>query len=116
MHFLIKPIAFEPALVCGIFWNNAQMIHCYQKCQQNQFLGDHESFHTSIASQCSLAQQIFHSFVVLFKCSKDMFFDQSDLVVFAHVGRMWKRISMHNLKRPKCRFQLLAMGEKRQGI
>jgi hypothetical protein len=62
-------------------------------------------------------QQIFYTFVGVFQLFRRHVFEhQTDSVVFAHVGRMGKRISMHNLKRPKCTFQLLAMGEKRQAI
>ncbi len=92
------------------------MIHCYQKCQQNQFL--HESWIIShlhpfpipnVVWLCKFSTLLW----VFFKCSKDMFFEHpTDLVVFAHVGSMWKRISMHNLKRQSVDFSCLLWGRK----
>jgi hypothetical protein len=39
-------------------------------------------------------------FMGVFQMFQRHVFDHpTDLVVFAHVGRMWKKISMHNLKR-----------------
>lgn len=100
----------------GIFLDNAQMIHFYQKCQQNQFL--HESSIIShlhpfpipnVVWLCKFSTLLW----VFFKCSEDMFFEHpTDLVVFAHVGMMWKRISMHNLKKQSVDLSCLLWGRK----